>query len=311
MMTWPSAARVSRARAARANRSSKLSAATAWCAAAATPITSMLSGVLTARESTNNPTGGLLVQASLPAIARVFGALIPLQPVAWHDEGLVCAPQLAGLEALAGRRCPLPTRPWPHAGTWPDSTAALVAGWYRRSDRHAPAPTGHRELVQVAGEGFGPAGHVTTEMCLTALDLLPPAAAVDVGCGSGLLAQAWARRWRLPVLAIDLDPTAIAQTRASVDAAGCGALIEARRIPVQALAADALADRIVFANLPRVAHELLRGRFASPPRAVVLSGLRPHEAPAVVGAYRRMGLRHVRAMRRGRFECHVLVGEGV
>jgi ribosomal protein L11 methyltransferase len=163
-----------------------------------------------------------------------------------------------------------------------------------------------RELVHVTGEGFGPGGHPTTAMCLAALDDLPDAPAVDVGCGSGLLAQAWARRWAVHVLAIDLDPAAIAQTRGSSELAGCGHLVEARRQPVTALRPDELAARIVFANVPLPAHHTLVARFDDPPLAVVLSGLRPAEAPVIVAAYRHMGLRHVRAARRGRFECHVL-----
>lgn len=247
------------------------------------------------------------MRADHASIARMFGVLIPLQPIAWTDDGMVCAPRVAIDDiAHAVAMCPLPTEPTEMTHKWPDSPAALVAGWYRRSDRHASAPPGVRELVQVAGEGFGPADHATTAMCLAALDDLPNAPAVDAGCGSGLLAQAWARRWAVHVLAVDLNPAAIAQTRGSSRLAGCEHLIEARRQPIEALTPDELAARIVFANLPLPAHHTLIARYDDPPLGVVLSGLRPAEAPAIVAAYRRMGLRHVRAARRGRFECHVL-----
>jgi ribosomal protein L11 methyltransferase len=251
-----------------------------------------------------------LIRADRAAIARVFGALIPLQPIEWTDDGLVCQPCIT-VDNLAGvlAACPFPTDPIYHTFAWPDSPAALVAGWYRRSDRHAPAPPGLRELVQVAGEGFGPGDHPTTALCLSALDIVPPAPAVDVGCGSGLLAQAWARRWALHVLAVDVDPAAIAQTNASSKLAGCGHLVEARRQPVQSLTSAELAARVVFANVPASAHRLLISRFKDdPPAAIVLSGLRPHEASLIVSAYQALGLRRVRAARRGRFDCHVLVG---
>jgi ribosomal protein L11 methyltransferase len=231
--------------------------------------------------------------------------------MAWTAEGLVCAPRLGGpAAARALADCPFAAEPITHPGPWPDSVAALVAGWYRRSDQHAPAPAGVRELIQVAGDGFGPADHPTTAMCLAALDLLPAAAAVDVGCGSGLLTQAWVRRWSLPVLAIDLDPAAIAQTRASLQRAACSDRVEVRRQPVQGLSALDLTGRVVFANIPVAAHAALLARYADPPRAVVVSGLRPDEAPDIVRAYRRLGLRHTRAARRGRFDCHVLVDRG-
>lgn len=250
------------------------------------------------------------MRADHASIARAFGALIPLQPIAWCPEGLRCAPRVARVdvtEFIAG--CPLPVEMATVSHAWPDSDAALVAGWYRRSDRHAPAPAGFRELVQVTGEGFGPADHATTAMCLAALDLLPPAPAVDVGCGSGLLAQAWARRWSLPVLAIDLDPAAVAQTNASAASAGCATLIEAHRRPLQTLARAELDGRVVFANLPAHAHRLLVDRIATCPRAVVLSGVRAADASLIVAAYRRLGLRRVHAARRGAFHCHVLVAD--
>lgn len=164
------------------------------------------------------------------------------------------------------------------------------------------------ELLQVAGDGFGPADHQTTTLCLAVMDALPPIPAVDVGCGSGLLAQAWARRRALPVLAVDLDPAAVTQTRSSVELAGCAHLIEVRRQAVQTLKGSELAGRVVFANLPVAAHRLLSDRFTDPPAAVVLSGIRPHESPEVLHAYRRLGLRRTSASRRGRFDCHVLLG---
>ncbi len=249
------------------------------------------------------------MRASHAAIARVFGALIPLQPVAWSDDGLICAPRVA-LDDItdAITSCPLPTESMRRVTVWPDSPAALVAGWYRRSDRHAPAPFGVPELVQVAGDGFGSGDHATTAMCLAAFNHLPSGPAVDAGCGSGLLAQAWALRWSVHVLAVDLDPGAVAQTRASVAAAGCANLVEVRRQTVQMITADELSGRVVFANLLYSAQTKLLVRFDDPPAAIVVSGLRPTDATHVVSAYQRMGLRHIRAMRHGGFDCHVLVG---
>ncbi len=209
--------------------------------------------------------------------------------------------------AAARRMCPFPTEPVHHPFTWPDSPSAFVAGWYRRSDRHAPAPAGVRELVQVAGEGFGPADHPTTALCLAALDRLSSVAAVDVGCGSGLLTQAWARRWGAAVLAIDLDPAAAAQTRTSLLVAGCADLVEVRHQPIQALCGDDLRDRVVFANISAPVHRLLLQRIVDPPSVVVVSGIRPNEAPTLVAAYTALGLRRIQASRHRRYECHVLV----
>jgi ribosomal protein L11 methylase PrmA len=258
----------------------------------------VLSGVVTVREFTS----GVLVRGTPEELARVFRALVPLQPVEWTDDGLVCAP-----DGVCDPS-PLPTEPCPRPTVWPDSPAAFVAGWYRRSDVHAPAPSGVRELVQSPGTGFGPGDHPTTAMCLAALEALPRGDAVDVGRGSGLLAQAWARLGGARVLAIDADPAAITQALASLRAAGLSAQVEVRRQRLEALDPDELAGRVVLANVPPGAHRALQSRIGRPPAAVVASGLRTAEAPDIVAAYRRLGLRRVRAMRRRRFECHVFVG---
>ena len=146
-------------------------------------------------------------------------------------------------------------------------------------------------------------------MCLHALDALPAVPAVDAGCGSGLLAQAWAQRWALHVLAVDVDPAAISQTRAASALAGCEDHVESRRQPIQMLTGAELAGRVVFANIPASAHAALINRFDEPPAAIVLCGLRAKDAGPIIAVYREMGLRHARAMRQRRFDCHVMVGE--
>lgn len=251
---------------------------------------------------------GLLVRAPRPALERAFGALCPLQPVEWSAGGLVCAPRAApeaAAPALAA--CPLPTRRLTQVPGWPDPPAALVAGWYRRSPAHAPAPAGIGELVQAPGEGFGPGDHPTTAMCLAAIGRLPAGPALDAGCGSGLLAQAWARLGRGPVAAWDLDPRALGQAARSLAAAGLAERVSLRRGPLEALPPELIAGRVVLANVPAAAHRALLARTREPPRAVLASGLRPAEAAPVVAAWRTRGLRPASAARRGGFVCWALV----
>lgn len=239
----------------------------------------------------------------------MFGALIPLQPVKWTDGGLLCAPSWNPYQQVALSTCPLPTSPVPAAMAWPESPCALVAGWYRRTDDHAPAPPGLRELVQAPGAAFGPGDHPTTAMCLAAMEVLPSSDAVDLGCGSGLLAQAWVRLGRGRVLAVDLDPAAVAQTRSSADRSGVGPLVVTRCQAVETFPSSDLTDVTVFANIPAAAHAALLRRLEMAPAAVVLSGVRPAEAGPIVAAYRRLGMRRTRSSRVRGFECHVLVDE--
>jgi hypothetical protein len=235
-------------------------------------------------------------------LARALPVLAALQPVRLAPGGVICAPRAApDLAPPALGACPLPHRPLAEVPGWPDPPAAWVAGWYRRSPGHLPAPPGVPELVQAPGPAFGPGDHPTTALALAALAALPPGPALDAGTGSGLLGQAWARLGRGPVLAVDADPGAVAQARRSLAAAGLERAVRVERRALEALPTEALGERVLLANLPAPAHAALLRRLPGPPPAAVLTGLRPEQAPALLAGYRRLGLRAVGAARRGRF----------
>ena len=112
------------------------------------------------------------------------------------------------------------------------SQAALppvAAGRFLVHGRHDRARVGaRRTAIEIeAGEAFGTGHNATTALCLEALDGLTRRRrfenALDLGCGSGVLAIAAARV--LPsarVLAVDNDPlaTAIARENARLNGAG-------------------------------------------------------------------------------------------
>ena len=254
---------------------------------------------------------GLLVEGDREAITAAFAALCALQPVRLGEDGLVCcprcAPELAG-PALA--RCPLPTRPLDVVPGWPSPPAAQIAGWYRHGPDHAPAPAGIRELIQAPGEGFGPGDHATTAMCLEVIDQLPAGDAVDAGCGSGLLAQAWVALARGAVVACDLDPRAVDQARRSLAIAGRDARVDLRLGPLSGLAPHEIAGRVLLANVPLSAHRSLLDRVGAPPSAVVLSGIRDPQVSALESAWAAVGLRTVAILRRDGFACLWMEGGG-
>jgi ribosomal protein L11 methyltransferase len=246
----------------------------------------------------------VLVRGDAAAIAAHFAALCALQPVRMDPDGLVCAPRCAPeLAEPALARCPLPVRALAAVPGWPAPPAAHIAGWYRRGPDHLPAPAGVRELVQVPGEGFGPGDHATTLMCLEAVDEAPGGPALDAGCGSGLLAQAWVALGRGPVLACDLDPRALEQARRSLVAAGRAADVELRRAPLAALDAAEIAGRTLLANVPLPAHRELLSRVEAPPRAAILSGVRSPDAAALAAAWEAHGLAIARVRHRAGFAC--------
>lgn len=86
----------------------------------------------------------------------------------------------------------------------------VVPPWDR--DGHG----GRTRVVIHPGMAFGTGQHATTLGCLEALERLttpPPARALDVGTGTGVLAIALAKLGVKDVLAIDLDPQAITAAR--------------------------------------------------------------------------------------------------
>jgi len=250
---------------------------------------------------------GLLVRGSSTELGRAFPALVPLQPVRWTEAGLVCAPRAGELAELRPQTCPLPLEQLDAIPGWPRPAAAMVGGWYRRSPDHAVAPRGTLELVQIEGDGFGLGDHPTTAMCLAALHRLPDGPALDAGCGSGLLAQAWARAGKGEVLACDLNPAAVAQTRSGAALAGLDYLIAGHVGPVEHVDPARIAGRVVLANLPFPSQLALLAHLPEPPPAALVSGVHGSEARLVVAGYRLLGLTPVRAGRQGRWECWALV----
>jgi ribosomal protein L11 methyltransferase len=150
-----------------------------------------------------------------------------------------------------------------------------------------------------AALAFGTGHHGTTRGCLIALDAMAKASRarqiLDVGTGSGVLAIAAARALRRRVLASDIDRVAVNTARENARLNRVGAAIALVR--AHGLATRVLRERgpfdLVFANI--LMEPLLRfaaplAKLTAPGAHVVLSGLLPSQANAVLAAYRRHGL---------------------
>jgi ribosomal protein L11 methyltransferase len=118
---------------------------------------------------------------------------------------------------------------------------------------------------------------------------------LDLGTGSGVLAIAAARALRRRVIATDIDAGAVRVAHANARLNRAGGLIEvvkADGVTARALRAHAPFD-LIFANillgpLQRIAAPLVR--LTHPGARVVLSGLLPVQANAVIAAYRPLAL---------------------
>ena len=160
----------------------------------------------------------------------------------------------------------------------------------------APA-TSNRVVVTIEpGRAFGTGQHGTTAGCLELLEGLVaaerPARLIDVGTGSGILAIAAARLGVIDVLACDVDPDAVAATRANAARNGVAGRVRALVADAASLAAPPAP--LVLANLLASAHRVLGPsyrRLVDDGGALVLGGLLEAEADDVVGVLGAHGFR--------------------
>ena len=101
-----------------------------------------------------------------------------------------------------------------------------------------PRP-GATAIVIDPGRAFGTGAHATTRLCLELLLDLPRGSLLDIGCGSGVLAIAAAKLGFAPVVALDVDPLAIAATKGNA---------AANEVEVEALLRDAVHEPLPRAS---------------------------------------------------------------
>jgi len=159
-------------------------------------------------------------------------------------------------------------------------------------------PNGQIGLRVPAGAAFGSGDHGSTKGCLLALDKmdhLPVRRALDMGCGSGILAIAMAKRWRIPVVASDIDPVSTAVTRENAEINGVARYVRCLHASgydhpvVQAGRYDLIVSNILARPLCILARDL--GRHLNPGGWAVLSGLLLGDANRIISAHHQQDLR--------------------
>jgi ribosomal protein L11 methyltransferase len=209
----------------------------------------------------------LRTQVALAAGEAAAAALIlePVAPADWVKQSL------AGLKPV-------------HAGRF------IVHGAHDRA-RVKPNDIG---IEIEAALAFGTGHHGTTHGCLLALDDLAKrrraGRVLDLGTGSGVLAIAAAKILRARVIASDIDRVAIEAARANARlnrTAPSTTFVRAAGANARAIAAGAPYD-LIFANIllgPLLRLAVPLRRFAGPRTRIVLSGLLPGHANAVLAIY--------------------------
>lgn len=172
-----------------------------------------------------------------------------------------------------------------------------------RHDRARRRPFGHNLEIE-AGRAFGTGKHATTEGCLVMIDRLAKARRfarpLDLGCGSGVLALAMAKTWRVPVSASDIDPVAAATAAENArinrvpviadPAAGWGLVPRAAAGLADPLLRENAPYDLIAANIlaaPLIALTPALARALAPGGRLLLAGLLKTQEQALRAAYRR------------------------
>ncbi len=209
---------------------------------------------------------------------------------------------LEGLQALgvaAGPRArvaPLADTDWTAAWREHFRPVAVGRALLVTPPWETPPPGDRVVLVIEPGRAFGTGYHGTTAGCLELLEALvagaPPARAIDLGTGSGILAIAAARLGVAGVLACDTDPDAVAAAAVNAERNGVAGRVRAVVADAATLAAEPAP--LVLANLLAAAHRALAPRYralVTAGGALVAGGLLDGEADDVAAALAAHGFR--------------------
>ncbi len=228
-------------------------------------------------------------------------------PGLWRVEGIYDEERdaRAALEVLCDDNrlmadvTPLPQEDWVARSL--EGLPPVRAGRFLVHGEHnaSAGRSGDITLQIEAGVAFGTGHHGTTQGCLDMIGRLARTRrfenALDVGSGTGVLALAVAKRFRIPVIASDLDDDAVEMTRENARLNGCGPWVTALAAPGtrHGRLREAGPFDLVMANILMQPLLALSGDLAcevAPGGVLVLSGLLVSQELRVLNAYRARGL---------------------
>jgi ribosomal protein L11 methyltransferase len=177
------------------------------------------------------------------------------------------------------------------ASAWQQSFPPLAVGerllvappWEPDGDRG-----GERlRLVIEPGRAFGTGHHGSTEGCLVLLERAlgrGPGQVLDIGTGSGILAVAAVKLGAPEVVAIDIDPDAVAAARSNAERNDCR-----ERVTLMLAGPEEIAGAfpVVVANLLSHTHLALvplYTRLVAPGGDLILGGILADEDPPLIAA---------------------------
>lgn len=173
------------------------------------------------------------------------------------------------------------------------------------------ATTGQVVLHIDAGGVFGDGAHPTTQLCLAALVRhARPGALIDLGTGTGVLAIAAAKLGAAPILAVEIDATAVQIARANVARNGVAASVQVEQGSLAEVVAGCFGltqAPLVVANI--LAHVLVDffaqglADVVTPGGLLILSGILRTQGPEIRARLGWHGLTQVAEERRDDWLC--------
>lgn len=213
-------------------------------------------------------------------------------------------PNLDWLHKVAADFPPLPIARW------------IIYGAQHRASALVLSPN-HRLTLQIdATNAFGTGEHPTTRGCLVMLDQIlkknrKGRHMLDMGCGSGILAMAWAKAHPGRASGVDCDPLSVRIAKNNAQVNGLQGRIrigQGRGYSGQLVRRNAPYDLImanIFARpLAVMAKDLKRN--LRPGGFAILSGLLTHQANLVLAAHRMQKIYPVKCFRIGDWSVLVL-----
>lgn len=200
--------------------------------------------------------------------------------------------------------------------TWRNFPPQTIGRFFVYGSHYEGERPGDKVQLHVnAATAFGSGEHETTRGCLLNIDQLAqdgfnPSRALDMGCGSGILALAIAKIWGVNVMAVDNDPEAVRVAEYNVH------LNETPQ--VQCLVSQGFEDSIVSKSGPyplivaNILAQPLIDMAASMAQALdqggylILSGLLTRQKQDVLSAYEEQGLTFVRGVEENNWQALLL-----